>query len=84
MAGKVDYLVPVGLFKKTRKFILGHYSLTKIISELLNRLNVPFHDVCCDAQADSVPVRFNPTSGKLEHFNTSTETWVPVLTGSLT
>lgn len=66
MAGKLDYLVPVGILKKTRKFVAGHQSLKKIFHEVLNWLNVPFADECCDSAADSAPVRYNIALNRLE------------------
>lgn len=66
---KLDYLIPVGILKKTRKFVLGHYSLKKIMSEVFNWMNVPFADPCCSGLADSVPVRYNETTGGIERYS---------------
>lgn len=76
MATKLDYLVPIGFLKKTRKFIAGHYSFKKLLGEVLNWINVPFADPCCDAMSSNTPVRFNVEGNTLERYDISVEGWI--------
>jgi hypothetical protein len=77
---KIDYLIPIGIFKKTKKVLLGHYSFKKMLGEVLNWLNVPFADPCCAGMADSVPVRYNPSLNRLEVFHVTLGEWVDINT----
>lgn len=76
-----DYLVPIGLFKKTKKYVAGHISLTKIFKQILRKLNVTFSDPCCleensTTEQNGYPVKFNPTLQRLEWFNGTA--WVDI------
>lgn len=52
----------------------------KMFWDYLNKMNVPFYDICCaDASENPGPVRFNTTTGALEFFDNSV--WTEV-TGS--
>lgn len=66
---KLDYKIPIGILKKTRKFIQGHYSLKAIMAEVFDWMHVPFSNECCTTLADSAPVRFVAGSSSLEYFN---------------
>lgn len=78
MAGRKEYLVPVGLFKFTRKFIPGHQKLREILWEMFNEMKVPFEDPCCNAANDSRPVRYNVGLQRLEYFDGATGSWTDI------
>lgn len=44
---------------------------------LLNNINVPYFDNCCDAGSTTLPTRFNATTQKIEYFNGTAWTKVP-------
>jgi hypothetical protein len=73
---RLEYLIPIGILKKTKKFLPGHLEFKKVIGDVLKGLNVPFQDVCCDPLNNSAPVRFNPTSGDLEYYDNVSDSWV--------
>lgn len=56
----------------------GHYyGFRKMFWDYLNKLEVPFYDICCtDASDNPSPVRFNVTSGSFERFDATTKTWI--------
>lgn len=56
----------------------GLFSLNKFFKKMLTRYNVAFVDVCCTEDPTNQSVRFNTTSGHLEYFHTTTNTWVTV------
>jgi len=69
----LDYKIPIGLFKKTTKFIKGHVSARMWIREILKWLHVPLYDCSCTTENDfGQPVRFNSDEDQLERF-TGTE-----------
>ena len=53
----------------------GLFSLTKFFKKMLTRFNVAFVDTCCTEDPTNQPVRFNTTSGHLEYFKTTDNTW---------
>ena len=55
----------------------GLFSLTKWFKNMLSRFHVAFNDDCCDATADPTnsPVRFNATTGHLQYYNYTNNTW---------
>lgn len=75
MLDKLDYLVPVGLFKKTRKYIAGHVSLRSMLGFCFNLMHVPYAEQCCSTN-DSVPVRYNVALGHLEYYDAPSNTWI--------
>jgi hypothetical protein len=82
MALKNQYFFPDGIIRRERvKTLLGHTSFTKILSKILNSINVPFADPCCTAMGDSAPVRYNTTDEVMEYHN-GTE-WVAVPSAAL-
>lgn len=61
-------------------FDKGFYGFRKMFWTYLNKLEVPFYDICCaDATENPGPVRFNATTGSLERFNGTN--WVEVTGG---
>ena len=56
----------------------GLFSLTKWFKKMLTRYGVAFKDECCVEDPANQPVRFNSTSGHLEYYHTTTNTWVTV------
>lgn len=83
---KLDYKIPIGILKKTRKFINGHLSVKSLFAEIFDWMHVPFSNECCTTLADSAPVRFVSATQALEYFNGTTwiaadDTVVSVATG---
>lgn len=62
----MDYRVPFGLFKKGKPLTKGDLSFTRLVSESLVDLNVPYENSCCPV-TESRPVRTN-TDGDLETY----------------
>jgi hypothetical protein len=79
MSGKLDYLIPIGILKKTKKFVAGHISLTKLMGEVFNWMKVPFSNPCCDGKSDSAPVRYNTATPGFEYYDETTDAWVAVI-----
>ena len=77
---KLEYLIPIGLLKKSRKFIPGHFEFKKIIGDILKAFNVPFQDSCCDNLNNGAPVRYNPGLARLEYYDATTDAWIDVPT----
>lgn len=58
----------------------GFFGFRKMFYDYLNKLEVPFNDICCaDASDNPGPVRFNSETGSLESFNGTA--WVEVSGG---
>lgn len=74
-----EYYLQSGLVQNTYTGTnQGLFSLTKFFKKMLSRFNVAFQDTCCTEDPTNQPVRFNTTSGHLEYFHTTTNTWVTV------
>lgn len=58
----------------------GLFSLDKWLKKLLGRYNVPFNDPCCTDDPNSVPLRYDPATSKIQRYNASNDTWVNVTT----
>jgi hypothetical protein len=54
----------------------GLFSLSKWLKKALTSLNVAFTDDCCDADANSVPLRYDPATSKIQRYNPANDTWV--------
>lgn len=78
-----DFLIPVGLFKDTDKYIDGHQSGRKLVRKVLTWLHVPFYDGCCTtaSPANIFPVRYNAATGLEEYFNGTA--WVATGQGAI-
>lgn len=58
----------------------GLFSLTKWLKKVLSQLNVAYTDDCCDADPNSAPIRFNPTTSKIQRYNATNDTWTDIST----
>ena len=56
----------------------NYKSLRKLFWEYLKKLNVPFHDTCCNIN-DYPPVRYNTTNSSIEYYNGTS--WVSLVLG---
>lgn len=56
----------------------GLFSLDKWFKKMLARYKTAFVDTCCVEDPTNQPVRFNTTSGHLEYFHTTNNTWTTV------
>lgn len=54
----------------------GLFSLNKFFKKLLKSFNVAFVDDCCTPEVNSVPLRYNPATSKIQRYNPSNDTWV--------
>lgn len=75
------FVVKQGLVQKAKQAILGGFDLNRFVKWMLDKINVTYHDECCDEEKTSFPVRFN-TSGtdKIEYFNGTA--WVVAPSGT--
>lgn len=54
----------------------GFFGFRKMFWDYLNKLNVPFVDLCCeDAPTVTAPVRYNSDTGTLQYFDGTTGLW---------
>jgi len=78
---RTSYYIQDGLIVKkntnTDKDAAGLFSLTKWFKKMLDRFHIAFNDDCCDATVDPTnsPVRFNQTTGHIQYYNYSNNTW---------
>lgn len=64
--------------REQRGWSKGFFGFRKMFWDYLNKLNVPFFDVCCeDAPTVTYPVRYNSETGTLQYFNGTTWTNLP-------
>ncbi len=63
--------------RNQRGWAKGFFSFRKMFWDYLNKLNVPFYDICCDTAAENTfPVRWNESLLRLEKFNGTS--WVDI------
>jgi hypothetical protein len=66
--------------RNKRGWSKNFYGFRKMFHSYLNKLEVPFYDICCaEASENPGPVRFNVTTGSLEYFNGTA--WVETVGG---
>jgi hypothetical protein len=79
----LDYKIPIGLFKKTTKYIQAHVSARMWFREILKWLNVPYYDCSCPTDSIGLPIKYDKTTSKLQYLDDVTKTWTNVPNSAL-
>ena len=55
-----------------------NFNLFKWLKKSLISLGVPIHDVCCKADLENRPVRYNEVTSAMERLDSVTNTWIAI------